>query len=377
MRAMPQASGRRWLAGVAWASLWLLACMPAFAQRVEGDRAAASGAYEAEVAVRNQTDGERNGAFARALAQVLVNLTGDRGAAQQPGVRDELSRARGYVASYDYRQDEGISANGAPSFQTTLVVRLKRDQVDGLVQMLGLPSWPLPRPKPVLWLGIDDGSGPRLVALAQVNAARAVLDQAKKRGYALGLPTGSTAEQAAVGAIWRGDTAAIASLSKRYSPPMQLVGKLQRGGTGWTGDWIFVDKGKVLSKWQTTHADARRAMAGGADGAADALFKRYARAGSGGPPGRYRVRILGIDSADDYLRLAGYLEGLSLVKRVTPVSATPDVLELDLDLATGIANFARYADRGVVLSTVSAGGDRDPDEGGEPAATQFATFRLD
>ena len=377
MRAMPQASGRRWLAGVAWASLWLLACIPAFAQRVEGDRAAATGAYEAEVAVRNQTDGERNGAFARALGQVLVNLTGDRGAAQQPGVRDELSRARGYVASYDYRQDEGISANGAPSFQTTLVVRLKRDQVDGLVQMLGLPSWPLPRPKPVLWLGIDDGSGPRLVALAQVNAARAVLDQAKKRGYALGLPTGSTAEQAAVGAIWRGDTAAIASLSKRYSPPMQLVGKLQRGGTGWTGDWIFVDKGKVLSKWQTTHADARRAMAGGADGAADALFKRYARAGSGGPPGRYRVRILGIDSADDYLRLAGYLEGLSLVKRVTPVSATPDVLELDLDLATGIANFARYADRGVVLSTVSAGGGNDPDEEGEPAATQFATFRLD
>lgn len=377
MRAMPQASGRRWLAGLAWASLWLLACMPVLAQRVEGERATASGAYDAEVAVRNQTDSERNGAFGRALAQVLANATGDRGAAQQPGVRDELSKAKAYVASYDYRQDEGFSANGSPSFQTTLVVRFKRDEVDGLIQMLGLPSWPQPRPKPVLWLGIDDGKGPRLVALGQVNAARAVLDQAKKRGYALGLPTGSTAEQAAVGAIWRGDTAAIASLSKRYSPPMQLVGKLQRAGTGWVADWIFVDKGKVLSKWQTTHPDARRAMAGGADGAADALFKRYAKAGSGGPPGRYRVRILGIDSADDYLRLAGYLEGVSLVKRVTPVSATPDVLELDLDLATGIANFAKYADRGEVLSTVSAGGARDPDDGVEPAAPQVATFRLD
>ena len=377
MRAMPQASGRRWLAALAWASLWMLACLPAFAQRVEGDRAAATGAYEAEVAVRNQTDGERNGGFGRALAQVLANLTGDRGAAQQPGVRDELSKAKAYVTSYDYRQDEGFSANGSPSFQTTLVVRFKRDEVDGLVQMLGLPSWPLPRPKPVLWLGIDDGSGPRLVALGQVNAARAVLDQAKQRGYALGLPSGSTAEQAAVGAIWRGDTAAIASLSKRYSPPMQLVGKLQRAGTGWVADWIFVDKGKVLSKWQTKHPDARRAMAGGADGAADALFKRYAKAGSGGPPGRYRVRILGIYSADDYLRLAGYLEGVSLVKRVTPVSATPSVLDLDLDLATGIANFAKYADRGDVLSTVSAGGANGADEGVEPVATPVATFRLD
>lgn len=380
MRAMPQASGRRWLACLAWAGLWLLACMPAFAQRVEGDRAAASGAYEAEVAVRNQTDGERNSAFGRALVQVLANLTGDRGVAGQPGVRDELSKAKGYVASYDYRQDEGVSASGAPSFQTTLVVRFERDEVDALVQMLGLPSWPLPRPKPVLWLGIDDGKGPRLVALGQVNAARAVLDQARQRGYALGLPSGSTAEQAAVGAIWRGDTAAIASLSKRYSPPMQLLGKLQRTGGGWVADWIFVDRGKVLSTWQTRHPDARRAMAGGADGAADALFKRYARAGSGGPPGRYRVRILGIDDGNDYLRLAGYLESVSIVKRVTPVAATPAALDLDLELATGIANFARYADRGEVLSTVPAGGDRDPgDDGddGESAAPQVATFRLD
>ena len=374
MQAMPQANGRWRLASLMAACLWLLACVPALAQRTEGDRAAASGAYEAEVAVRNQTDGERNGAFGRALAQVLSNATGDRGAAQQPGVRDELAKAKGYVASYDYRQDEGVSATGAPSFQTTLVVRFKGDDVDGLIEMLGLPSWPTPRPKPVLWLGIDDGTGPRLVALAQVNAARAVLDQAKQRGFALGLPSGSTAEQAAVGAIWRGDTAAIASLSKRYSPPMQLLGKLQRAGGGWAADWIFVDKGKVLSTWQTKHADARRAMAGGADGAADALFKRYAKAGSGGPPGRYRVRVLGIDNADDYLRLAGYLDGVSIVKRVTPVSASADVLELDLELSTGIANFAKYADRGDVLSTVSTGTSAQQD--GEAVAPQVATFRI-
>ena len=77
-----------------------------------------------------------------------------------------------------------------------------------------------------------------------------------------------------------------------------------------------------------------------------------------------------------YLRLAGYLEGVSLVKRVTPVSATPDVLELDLELATGIANFAKYADRGEVLSTVVTD-IRDQDDDGEPAAPQVATFRLD
>ena len=351
----------------------------AHAQRVEGDRAAASGAYEAEVTVRSQAEAERNGGFSRALAVVLGKVTGDRGAAQRPGVRDELGKAKDYVAGYDYRQDEGVSATGAPSFQTTLVVRFKRDDVDQLVQMLGLPSWPQPRPKPVLWLAINDGSGPRLVGLGQVNAAKAILDQAKSRGFALCLPGGNAAEQAAVGAIWRGDSAAIAGLSRKYSPPMQLIGKLQRGAGGWVADWTFVDKGKVLSSWQTKHADARRAMAGGADGAADALFKRYAKAGSGGPAGNYRVRILGVDSADDYMRLSGYLAGVSIVKRVRPVLALPGELQLDLELATGVSGFARLVDRGEVLSTVSTGSDYTDDDGkdGDARSTpRVATFRL-
>ena len=369
-----------WMLAVVLLSAGMAFGAPAHAQRVEGDRAAASGAYEAEVAVRNQAEAERNAGFGRALVVVLGKVTGDRGAAQRPGVRDELGNAKTYVAGYDYRQDEGMAANGAPTFQTTLVVRFQRDDVDQLIQMLGLPSWPQPRPKPVLWLAINDGSGPRLVSLAQVNAARAILDAAKSRGFALGLPGGNAAEQAAVGAIWRGDTAAIAGLSRKYSPPMQLIGKLQRSGGGWVADWTFVDKGKTLSSWQTTHADARRAMAGGAEGAADALFKRYAKAGSGGPAGIYRVRILDVDSADDYLRLIGYLDGVAIVKRVRPVLALPGELQLDLELATGVSGFARLVERGDVLSVVSAGGDGDQQadgkDGDAPSTSRVATFRI-
>jgi len=369
-----------WMLAVVLLSAGMAFGAPAHAQRVEGDRAAASGAYEAEVAVRNQAEAERNAGFGRALVVVLGKVTGDRGGAQRPGVRDELGNAKTYVAGYDYRQDEGMAANGAPTFQTTLVVRFQRDDVDQLIQMLGLPSWPQPRPKPVLWLAINDGSGPRLVSLAQVNAARAILDAAKSRGFALGLPGGNAAEQAAVGAIWRGDTAAIAGLSRKYSPPMQLIGKLQRSGGGWVADWTFVDKGKTLSSWQTTHADARRAMAGGAEGAADALFKRYAKAGSGGPAGIYRVRILDVDSADDYLRLIGYLDGVAIVKRVRPVLALPGELQLDLELATGVSGFARLVERGDVLSVVSAGGDGDQQadgkDGDASSGSRVATFRI-
>ena len=339
-----------WTSTVLAVGLLLASVSPAaLAQRVEGDRAAAQGIYQAEVSVRTQGESDRNNGFARGLIQVLGKLSGDRNANARPGIGQELRNAKNYVEGYDYRQDEGISpTTGAPSFDTILVVRFDQAKVDNMVAALGLPLWPQPRPKPVLWLAIDDGHGPRLVGLAQAGAARAVLDRAVERGYRLGLPNGAAAEQAAAGAIWRGDTADIARLSSRYSPPMQLVGKLYRSGEGWTGDWIFVDSGRVLSKWTDAEHDARRAMAAGADGAADALMHRYARAGSAGPAGVVRMTFTGINSSEDFMRLAGYLEGMSVVRRITPVRATPEGLEVDLDLATGISGFRRLLDSSVL-----------------------------
>lgn len=356
-------TGSQWLrmarTAICMAAL-LLASFAATAQRTEGDRAAARGVYSAEVEVNSQGAGERNSAFARALAQVLGKLSGNRNAASIPGISQELRRAERYVDGFDYRQDEGVSASGAPSFDTILVVRFDRDKVDSLAAALGLPIWPQPRPKPVLWLAIDDGSGPRLVGLPKAAAAQSTLERATTRGYRLGLPNGSAAEQAVVGAIWRGDTAAVARASRRYSPPMQLIGKLYRDDGGWRADWIFVDNGKVLSRWSESGANARQVMATGADGAADALMKRYAKAPETDPAGTYRVAFTGLDSTDDYVRLSGYLQQLAVVRGMTPLSATPQTVAFDLDLVSGLSGFDRLVSGGDVLVAVSTAGAADP-----------------
>ena len=350
------------LAGLLGASLY---ASPAVAQRMEGDRAAATGVYEAEVPVNGQTENERRSAFARALLQVLGKISGDRNASARPGFGRELRRAEEYVQTYDYRQDQSVSpTTGATRFTTMLVVRFDSDRVDEMVSALGLPIWPQPRPKPVLWLAIDDGKGPRLVGVGQSNAARSILDKAVERGYRLGLPSGTAAEQAAVGAIWRGDTATVARISARYAPPMQLLGKLYRKGSGWKADWVFVDDGRVLSRWSTENADARRAMAGGAEGAADALIRRYARRPAGsGNPGTYRVALEGVRSGDDYVRLLAHLQDLPVVRAVRPVVAGENRLVADLELTSGLPGFRRFiAARGVLVAMDARG-----DEGEAPA----------
>lgn len=346
--------------GAAWMAMLLAAALLALpgrapAQRVEGDRAAAEGVYQAEVTVRSQSEADRRAGFSRALGQVFAKLSGDGDAAARPGIGDELRRAGDYVEGFDYRQDEGVSpSTGAPVYTTTLIVRFDQAKVDGIAGALGLPIWPEPRPKPVLWLAIDDGSGPRLVGLGKSAAARAALDRAVARGYRLGLPSGSAAEQAAVGAIWRGDVEAIAALSARYSPPMQLVGKLQRSGDGWTADWTFIDNGKVLSSWTRTDRDARRAMASGADGAADALAARYAKAAPIGEPGRYTVAFTGLRSAQDYMRLVAWLRDASVVRDARPVRASTERMEFELDLATGLPGLRRVIDEALLVEDGSA-----------------------
>lgn len=332
-----------WLSARLLSLLFLLpACALAqSALRTEGDVAGAKSVYDAEVPVASQADADRNGALARALGSVLARLSGDRSVTAKPGVAQELRNAAAYVDGYDYRQDQTAGPGGVPTFRTMLVARFKPEAVDSLASALGLPVWPQPRPKPVLWLAIDDGSGPRLVGLPQANAARPLLDRAIERGFRLGLPSGTAAEQASVGAIWRQDVPAVARSSARYSPPMQLIGKLYRSNGGWAADWSFADAGNVLAAWSSRDVDPRRVMAAGADGAADALFKRYAKVQSTGPAGTYRVAFSGVDSAEDYMRLAGFLQGAIVVRRAVPVHAAGSRVEFDLDLLSGLPGFER------------------------------------
>lgn len=85
-------------------------------------------------------------------------------------------------------------------------------------------------------------------------------------------------------------------------------------------DWTFVDNGKVLGSWQSSNVE-RRAMAGGPT-VRRCFVQVQVRAGRG-TPGGVSVQVLGIHGTDDYLRLAGYLDSVSIVRRVVPVSANP------------------------------------------------------
>ncbi len=306
--------------------------------------------YEGEAAVPDQSEEARSAALPEALARVLVKLTGSEDTPLQPAVREQLAGAAGLLQHFRYRSEVAV-LNGLPEQRAVLVARFDRAQVDALLGGAGIAFWPGPRPPLMLWLGIDDGRGPRLVSEAQAQAVAALSARAANEGVGLIFPLLDLEDQAAVSAqaVWDENVAALVAGSARYASQSLLSGRLERAGSGWRANWLVIDGGDVLRRWSDAGGDAQALLANGASQAVAALTQRYAGLAALGEPGRYAVRIQGIQSGADYARVVAYLRSLSLVRGIEVRSAEDSVLVLMLDLGAGVEALQRLASFGQVL----------------------------
>jgi hypothetical protein len=313
--------------------------------------------YTADITVRTQ--GEKRAALIRAFNQVVVRLTGNPAAPQNPVVRRAAGGVEALVQRSAFRQEQD-TVNGLPVYNTVLGVAFDPAAVDNVIGAAGLKLWGSARPKPILWLAIDDGRGPRLVTAQQPNVVKPLATRGLERGMRFLLPAGNAVEMASVPAIWKLDSAALKPLTARYRNDAQLVGKVYRLGAGWAADWVLSDRGAEVARWSYSDKDPRRAIASGVDDGANALARRDAVGLDTGTAGMYAVDIDGIGSQGDYLRLMSYLQGLPVVRRVAPVEATPGMLRLQLELGVGMKGFRTMVAGG---STLRA----EPDAGAGPA----------
>ena len=332
--------------------------------------------YRAEVELNSQGAAERTNATARALLQVIIKLTGNPQAGGNANVRRALASAGDYVvesgtATAASDREGNTAVGGAPVYKTSLNVEFDPAAVDFLIAGAGLKYWTGARPKPLLWLAIDDGSGPRLVSAQQINVVRPLATRGLERGLRFLLPSGTATEQAAATAIWNLDAAAVQPLSARYRNDTQLVGKVYRSKSGWSAWWLLLQGGEEIARWPVTDPDPKKAIAAGAEGAANALAKRDAVYLDTGPAGLYAIEVGGVRRQDDYLRLMRYLTSLSVVRAVHGTQAEPDRLQLQLDLSVGARGFRTLVAAGDALQAVATP-EPPRTEGAPPPVTPSA-----
>jgi hypothetical protein len=311
--------------------------------------------YSTEVTVNSQNADERNRGMVRALGQVLVRLTGNPQAPSNAVIRRASANIDALVSNHAFRQESEI-VNGLPVYTTILAVMFDPASIDALIAGAGLKYWSTERPKPILWLAIDDGRGPRLVTSQQPNVVKPLATRGLERGMRYLLPAGTAAEQAGVAAVWRLDAPALQVLTDRYRNDAQLIGKVFRQAPGWTGAWVLTQGGAEIARWSFSDADPRRVIASGADEGANALAKRDGVLLDIGVAGLYSIEVVGVNSQGDFIRLMSYLQTLAVVSKVTVIQATPEQLRLQLDLSVGMKGFRSMVGSGDVLRASSETG---------------------
>ena len=314
--------------------------------------------YKAELTISSQNAGERRGATIRALGQVVVRITGNPQAAANPVIRRAGSNIDAMVLDSNVRQDSD-TVNGVPVYKTVLSVSFDPDSVDGLIAAAGLKFWTSTRPKPILWLAINDGRGARLVTGQQTTVVKPLATRGLERGMRFLLPAGNAAEQAAVTSIWALNAPALQVLTDRYRNDSQLIGKVYRQPPGWAADWLLTREGVELARWSFSDADPRKVIASGVDEGANAIAKRDAVSLDTGAAGPQLVDISGVNTQSDYLRLMAYLQTLAVVRKVAVVEARPGQVRLQLDLGVGMRGFMPMMGTGGVLVP-----DSEPGAGG-------------
>jgi len=99
---------------------------------------AAPPTYTAEAPVDSQSDDARLEALKIALANVIIDQTGDAGVLSRSDVAAQLAKADRYMLQFKYRQNAGAADTGAP--RLTLIAEVDAAAVDKMLQSLNLQS---------------------------------------------------------------------------------------------------------------------------------------------------------------------------------------------------------------------------------------------
>lgn len=167
----------------------------------------------AAIAVDDQSQRSQDSALKSAFKQVMIKITGNRDALQNPGVKAALRTPQAYLRSYRFDFQEG---------ETLYVAEFDKIKLNELLQREGLPLWGERRPETLLWLATEDSeSGERqLLDETTPSEMREHLSvKAKERGLPLSFPLMDLTDRTTISIydVWGRFVQSLTQASNRYS----------------------------------------------------------------------------------------------------------------------------------------------------------------
>ncbi|MBP5944625.1 MULTISPECIES: DUF2066 domain-containing protein [unclassified Pseudomonas] len=210
------------------------------------------GLYQVREPVQGQAPEERERATQAALDTLVLRLTGDPKAAQNPGLAAVRKDPQQIISQF------GFDA-GPPE---VLKVDFDPNSTEQALRRAGLSLWGASRPSILSWWLNDSAEGSSLVGDGQA-AAAPLRTAAQHRGLPLRLPLADLSEQlvATAPALEGTDAAPLRDASERYNADALLAVHAREEGGQWQAKWHLwlgdqKEAGSVQGADQAAVADA-------------------------------------------------------------------------------------------------------------------------
>ena len=195
--------------------------------------AEAENLYEAEVLVTGQGSEERVEPLKSALAEVVVKVTGERNAVDDPQLAPMFARADEFVEQYLYQPLpeetlDGLEDSLAPLFTHVMQVRFDPKAINRTLREAGLPVWSRVRPLTLAWVAVQEEGRKRYIIGVDTSSEwrKPITDSATRRGIPLLLPALDLEDQQNVSFadVWADFQTNLFDASRRYQADALLVG---------------------------------------------------------------------------------------------------------------------------------------------------------
>ncbi|MBL4851975.1 MAG: DUF2066 domain-containing protein [Gammaproteobacteria bacterium] len=267
--------------------------------------------HSASVIVSDQGDTERQRGLQRALAQVLVKLSGSRSVLVEAQVKQAINKPLRYLSQFGYSNDSGAQR---------LNVEFDETAVNDLLLNNNLPLWQAERPSVLLWLVVEKANKRQLIgANSHPHTQDAIEQSMQRRGIPYFLPLLDLDDRAlvSVAEVWGGFRDVIRQASIRYSPEATVIGRLYQAAGGWRSHWSLLNEDGSTDIWDAEGNNEAAVLAAGIDALADRLGRRYASRIDNTRRAIVTLSVNNISGVEDYAKALAYLESLNFVDRVS------------------------------------------------------------
>ncbi len=294
--------------------------------------------YAASVPVGDQGEAALAAGARKALAEVIVKVSGSPSALDNPAVGAALANARAEVQQYAFSRDDSSESGLAARFE------FDRGYISDLLTSAGLPLWTANRPRVLVWMAVETDGQRQFVNPADTPELAAGLMQAfRRRGVPAQFPLYDLGDATALGLddVWQQQAAAVQDASARYGVEDILMGRVAEDSTGrWVGDWSYLHGLDRRDRSASTDS-AQEFFGAGVGLVADDMVARYAVTPSGAGQDRVQLGVSGVEGFADYAAIVNWLQGLELVSDANVTRVSGDRVEFTLVASADAARLAQ------------------------------------